>query len=118
VRRLEPAANGPSVEAWAAGPFGSRSRHRKLSYIDLVGHLFPGQALVPELQDLLCGGGMRRCAATHNHAGLLELLADGAPMNAQLGTDLAQGPTPGVQVGRTLNVHGWSRIETAYRKAR
>jgi hypothetical protein len=26
-------------------------------------------------------------------------------MNAQLGTDLAQRPTLGVQVGRTLNVH-------------
>jgi hypothetical protein len=27
-------------------------------------------------------------------------------MDAQLGTDLAQSPTLGVQVGRTLNVHG------------
>ena len=36
----------------------------------------------------------------------LELLADRAPMNAQLGTDLAQGPALGVQVGCTLNVHG------------
>jgi hypothetical protein len=27
-------------------------------------------------------------------------------MNAQLGADLAQGPALGVQVGRTLNVHG------------
>jgi hypothetical protein len=27
-------------------------------------------------------------------------------MNAQLGTDLAHGPVQGVQVGRTLNVHG------------
>jgi hypothetical protein len=26
-------------------------------------------------------------------------------MNAQLGTDLAQGPTLGVKVGCTLNVH-------------
>ena len=26
-------------------------------------------------------------------------------MNAQLGTDLAQGPALGVQVGCTLNVH-------------
>jgi hypothetical protein len=26
-------------------------------------------------------------------------------MNAQLGTDLAQGPPLGVQVGCTLNVH-------------
>jgi hypothetical protein len=37
---------------------------------------------------------------------LLELLADRAPMNAQLVTDLApRRPTPGVQVGCTLNVH-------------
>ena len=27
-------------------------------------------------------------------------------MNAQLGTDLAQCPTLGIQVGCTLNVHG------------
>ena len=48
----------------------------------------------------------RRTAATHGDAGTLELLADRAPMNAQLGTDLAQGPALGVQVGCTLNVHG------------
>ena len=33
---------------------------------------------------------VRRSAATHGDAGPLELLADRAPMNAQLGTDLAQ----------------------------
>jgi hypothetical protein len=27
-------------------------------------------------------------------------------VNAQLGTDLAQSPTLGVQVGCTLNIHG------------
>jgi hypothetical protein len=27
-------------------------------------------------------------------------------MNAQLGTDLAQGPALGIQVGCTLNFHG------------
>jgi hypothetical protein len=32
-------------------------------------------------------------AATHGDAGTLELLADRAPMNAQLGTDLAQRST-------------------------
>jgi hypothetical protein len=47
----------------------------------------------------------RRTAATHADANALELLADRAPMNTQLGTDLAQGPTLGVQVGRTLHVH-------------
>ena len=44
--------------------------------------------------------------STHGDAGTLELLADRAPMNAQLGTDLAEGPALGVQVGCTLNVHG------------
>jgi hypothetical protein len=34
------------------------------------------------------------------------MLADRAPRNAQFGTDLAQRPTLGVQVGCTLNVHG------------
>ena len=46
-----------------------------------------------------------RTAAPHGDASPLELLADRAPMNAQLGTDLAEGPTLGVQVGRMLNVH-------------
>jgi hypothetical protein len=36
----------------------------------------------------------------------LELLADRAPVNAQLGTDLAQAPSLAVHVGCTLNVHG------------
>ena len=36
----------------------------------------------------------------------MELLTDSGPMNAQLRTDLAQGPTLGVQVRRALNVHG------------
>jgi hypothetical protein len=35
---------------------------------------------------------------------LRSCLADGARMNAQLGTDLAQGPALGV-LGCTLNVH-------------
>jgi hypothetical protein len=48
----------------------------------------------------------RRTARTHGDAGTSELLADRAPMNAQLGTDLAQGPALCVQVRRTLNVHG------------
>jgi hypothetical protein len=46
-----------------------------------------------------------RTAATRGDAGTLELLADYAPMNAQLVTDLAQGPALGVQVGGTVNVH-------------
>ena len=33
-------------------------------------------------------------------------MADRAPLSAQLGTDLAEGPALGVQVGCTLNVHG------------
>jgi hypothetical protein len=47
-----------------------------------------------------------RSVGTHDDACLLELLADRAPGNAQLGTDLAKRPTPGVRVGCTLNVHG------------
>jgi hypothetical protein len=46
-----------------------------------------------------------RTARTHGDAGTSELLADRAQMNAQFGADLAQGPTLGVQVGRTVNVH-------------
>jgi hypothetical protein len=33
------------------------------------------------------------------------LIAHGGPGNAQLGTDLAQAPTPALQVGGTPNVH-------------
>jgi hypothetical protein len=47
----------------------------------------------------------RRRAPTHGDAGTLELLADRAPMNAQLGTDLAQRPALGVQLGCTLDIH-------------
>jgi hypothetical protein len=46
----------------------------------------------------------------------LELVPDGAPIEAQLGTNLAEGPTLGVQVGRTLNVH--SAAVSATRSAR
>ena len=46
-----------------------------------------------------------RTARTHDDTGPLELLADRAPMNPQLGTYLTQSPTPGVQVSCTLNVH-------------
>ena len=77
---------GPSV----AAP-GTRNRHTDL-FCDLV----PGQASVAQLQDLLCGGGMcGRTAASQGDAGPLELLTDHAPMNAQLGTDLAQAPALG-----------------------
>jgi hypothetical protein len=55
----------------------------------------------PATGSLSCADG-----ATHGDTGPLELLADRAPMNAQLGTDLAQGPALGVQVGCTLNIHG------------
>ena len=47
-----------------------------------------------------------RAAATHGDAGATKLLADRRRGNAQLGADLAQGPSLGVQVGCTLNVHG------------
>ena len=83
------------------------------SHIDLPCHLSPGPALVAQLPDLLGGGGMSgEPPRTHGDAGLLKLLADRAPMNAQLGTDLAQGSTLGVQVGCTLNIHGRHRNES------
>jgi hypothetical protein len=89
--------SGPSVAAPGAG-----NRH-----IDLFCHLRPGQALVTQLQNLLRGSRMSgSTAATHGDAVTPELLANRAPMNAQLGTDLTQGPSLGVQVGCTLNVHG------------
>jgi hypothetical protein len=48
---------------------------------------------------------MSGAAATHGDASPTKLLADRGPGNAQLGTDLPQGPALAVQVGRTLNVH-------------
>lgn len=81
---------------------GTGNRH-----IDLLCYLRPGQALVTQLQNLLCGGRMsRRSTATRGDTGALELITDCAPMNAQLRTDLTQGPALGVQVSGTLNVHG------------
>jgi hypothetical protein len=47
-----------------------------------------------------------RAAATHGEAGTPKLIAHGDLGNTQLGTDLAQGPTLGVQIGCALNVHG------------
>jgi hypothetical protein len=62
--------------------------------------------LLTQLHDLLSGGGMSRWTdRTRGDARTLELLADCAPMNAQLGSDLVEDPTLGVQVGRMLNVH-------------
>jgi hypothetical protein len=95
----------PTAQAWGprrpgppvAAP-STRSRHT-----DLLCHLIPGQALVPELQDLLRRRGVSpRTAATQRDASPLELLADRAPMNAQLDTNLTEGPTLGVQVGCML----------------
>jgi hypothetical protein len=66
--------------------------------------------LITKFKDLLRGRWMSgRTAATHGDASPLELLAHSAPMNAQLGTDLAYGPALPVQVGCTLNVHGSHR---------
>jgi len=48
---------------------------------------------------------MSGSAATHGDAGAAKLMGDRGPGNAQLGTDLPQGPTAGVQIGCTLNVH-------------
>jgi hypothetical protein len=98
----------PPAQPWGLGRLclpvaapGPRAGHTYL-FCDL----FPGQVLITKLQDLLCGGGVsRRAAATHGHTGFAKLIAHRGPGNAQLGTDLAQSPALGVQVGRTLNVH-------------
>jgi hypothetical protein len=86
---------------WPGSPVaapGTGNRH-----VDLFRHLVPGQALVAQLQDLLCGGGMSgRATATHGDAGRAKLMAHRGRRDVQLRTDLAQGPTLGVQVGCTL----------------
>ena len=62
--------------------------------------LWPGQALVTQLQDLLCRRGVSlTAAATQGDTGRARFMADRGPGNAHLGTDLAQAPTLGVQVG-------------------
>jgi hypothetical protein len=78
----------------------------RASHTYLICDLGPAQASITKLQDLLCRGGMSgRAAATCDDAGTPKLMAHGGPGNAQLGTDLAQGPAPGVQIGCTRNVH-------------
>jgi hypothetical protein len=49
----------------------------------------------------MCG----RTATTHDDASPTRLLTHCSRGNTQLGTDLAQAPTLGVQVGCALNVH-------------
>jgi hypothetical protein len=60
-----------------------------------------------KLKDLLRGSRMSGSTAPTNcDAGTTKLLAHRGLGNAQLGTDLAQSPPLGVQIGCTLNVHG------------
>jgi hypothetical protein len=88
---------GPLVAAPGTG-----NRH-----IDLLCYLWPGQALVTQFQDLLCRRGMSgRADTTHGDARATKLMTHGGPGNAHLGTDLAQGPALGVQIGCTLKLHG------------
>ena len=95
---------GPAVAAPGAG-----NRH-----IDLFGHVIPGQALVAQLQDLLGGGGISGwTGATHSDPGTTELIADRGRGEAKLGSDLAQRPALGVQVGCAINVHGGHRNQSA-----
>jgi hypothetical protein len=66
----------------------------------------PGQPSVTKLHDLIGGCGMcRRTGATHSDPGTASLGADCGLREVKLGSDLAQGPAAGVQVGRTLNIH-------------
>jgi hypothetical protein len=101
----------PTTQAWDLSPPGPPVAAPRTGngHGDLLCYLWPGQALVTKLQDVLCGGWMsRRSAATHGDAGTAKLLAHRGRRDAQLGTDLAQGPTLAVQVGCILNVHGGS----------
>jgi hypothetical protein len=67
-------------------------------------YLISDQALIAQLNDLVCGGGMgRRSARTHGDASTAKLMPHGSPGNAQLGADLAQGQAVGVQVGCTFH---------------
>jgi hypothetical protein len=57
-----------------------------------------------------------RTAATHGAAAATKVMAHCRRRDAQLGTNLAQGPALAVQVGCTLNVHGdtvtaWRRVD-------
>jgi hypothetical protein len=99
----------PSAQAWKLRRPGPpvAAPGTGNSHADLLCYLIPGQASVTQLPDPLCGGRMSgRTARTHLYAGALELLADCAPMNAQLGSDLTRSPTLGVHISCTLNVHG------------
>jgi hypothetical protein len=75
------------------------------SHIDLFCHLIPGQALITELQDLVWRRGGLEDTTTHGDPGAAQLIAKGGLREAQLGTNLAQGPALGVQVGCTVNVY-------------
>jgi hypothetical protein len=87
---------GPPVPAPCTG-----NRHP-----DLFCHLTPGQALVTEFPDLLCGRRVSRStAATHGDSCAAKLMAHRGRRDPQLRTYLAQGLTLGVQVGCTRNVH-------------
>ena len=86
----------PTAQAWGPWRPGSpvaapRAGNR---HTDLLCYLWPGQALITELKDLsVWTQDVRRTATTHSDAGAAKLMAHGGPGNAQLGTDLPQGPT-------------------------
>ena len=86
---------------WPGPPIAAPSTGNR--HPDLFCHLRPGHALLTKVQDLLGGCGMRRSngATTHGDAGPLELLADRAPMHAQLRHRSGAGSSP----GRTSRLH-------------
>jgi hypothetical protein len=53
---------------------------------------------------------------THSDPGAAQMIADRGLREARLGTDLTQASTLGVQVGRTLDVHG-ATVTTVARPA-
>jgi hypothetical protein len=76
-----------STELWRPG-FPVAAPGTGNSHIDLFCYLIPGQALITELQDPLCGSGMsRRAAATHSDPSPTELIAQavqGTPSSAPI----------------------------------
>ena len=76
------------------------------SHVDPFRHLSLGQTLVTQVEDLLGGGWVRRCAdGTHGDTGATEMIMNNIRSNVQLCADLAQGPALGIQLCCTLNVH-------------
>jgi hypothetical protein len=82
---------------WVGAGAGRSPGRRADHHVDpFFATSFQVRPLSPSSRICCVGGMFRRAAATRGDAGVLELLADRAPLNAQFGTGLAQGPAVGV----------------------